>query len=281
MPQIVPHVRSETGALRSVVVASPRHFEPGAAINVTQARYFATNPPSASKMVAEHEALVRALTARGIDVRWARELPCCPFQVNTRDVGVVVGDHYIPCRMRREQRAPEPGAVLNAIPELREKSWTLPSGFLEGGDVVLDWPDALVGVGERTDLAGCRALAELLGAEWHVHPIRLVPEILHLDVVLTLLPGGGALAYLPGILELPNWVREQYDIIEVTADEQAMLATNVLCIDGLTVVADRRHARVIRQLESRGLNVIALDVEHTTRLGGSFRCATLPLIRDH
>ncbi|MCC6177931.1 MAG: hypothetical protein IT305_21740 [Chloroflexi bacterium] len=273
-------IASEYDRLRTVVMATPRHFRVVDPINSIQERYFASAPPPLSTLVAEQQAFVGLLEGAGVDVRWAPERAECPFQVNTRDVGVVVGGRYVQGRMRRDIRAAEPIAVLPLVEGFAGEHRALSHGHLEGGDVLVDEQDVYVGVGERTDHEGARELSALVGPDHDVHVLELAPRILHLDVVLNLLPGDLALVYRPGLREIPRRLTDTRDLIEVTPDEQERLATNVFCIDPRTVVADERNERVASLLAGRGLDVHVLPFAETTKIGGSFRCMTLPLVRD-
>ena len=275
-----PHVESEYGPLRAVVMASARHFRVVDPINVTQERYFATAPPPLDALVAEQRAFAELLEGHGARVLWATELPECPLQLNTRDVGVVIGSRYVEGRMKRPVRAREPEAVRGLLDGFAGERAAITGGHLEGGDVLVAGREVFVGIGERTDAAGAAELQAILGDEYAVHVLRLAPRILHLDVVLNLLPGNLALIYPDGLLDVPDRLRRAYDLIDVTADEQDRLATNVLSLDERTIVADERHERVASILARRDLDVRVLPFAETTKIGGSFRCSTLPLVRD-
>lgn len=272
-------VESEHAPLRAVVMASPRHFRIVDPINVTQERYFATAPPPVDALVAEQQAFVDLLERHGARVLWAAPLPECPLQLNTRDVGVVVGNRYVEGRMRRPVRAREPEAVRELVASFAGERAAITDGYLEGGDVLVDGRNVFIGVGERTDGAGAAELRAILGEGYAVHVLRLAPRILHLDVVLNLLPGKLALIYPGGLVDVPGSLRRAYDLVEVTADEQDRLATNVLGLDERTVVADERNERIASILASRGLDVRVLPFAEATKIGGSFRCSTLPLVR--
>ncbi|MDP8922460.1 MAG: arginine deiminase family protein [Chloroflexota bacterium] len=273
------HVESEHTPLRAVVMATPRHFRVVDPINVAQERFFATAPPLVDALVAEQQGFVELLERHGARVLWATPPPECPLQLNTRDIGVVVGDRYVEGRMRRPVRAREPEAVRELLESFTGRRAGITRGYLEGGDVLVDGRDVFVGVGERTDTDGAAELQAILGDGYTVHVLRLSPRILHLDVVLNLLPGNLALIYPPGLIEIPDRVRRAYDLIVVTDEEQDRLATNVLSLDERTVVADERNERVASILTNRGLDVRALPFAETTKIGGSFRCSTLPLVR--
>lgn len=273
------HIESEHAPLRAVVMASPRHFRVADPINATQERYFATAPPPVDAIVAEQRAFVDVLERHGARVLWAMPLPECPLQLNTRDVGVVVGSRYVQGRLRRSIRAREPGAIGGLLAGFEGERAAIIDGYLEGGDVLVDGQDVIVGVGERTDRAGAAELQAILGDGYAVRVVQLAPRVLHLDVALNLLPGNLALLYPGGLVDVSDHLRRSYDLIEVTADEQDRLATNVLSLDARTVVADERNERVASILAKRGLDVRVLPFAETTKIGGSFRCSTLPLVR--
>lgn len=273
-------VESEYGPLRAVVMATPRHFRVVDPINVTQERFFASAPPCAEALVAEQAAFVALMEAHGAHVLWAAPLPECPLQLNTRDVGVVIGGRYVEGRMKRPIRAREPAAVRHLLDDFAGERAAIADGYLEGGDVLVDGRNVFVRIGERTDERGAAELQATLGDAYAVHVLRLAPRILHLDVVLNLLPGNLGLIYPDGLLDVPERLRRDYELIAVTAEEQDRLATNVLSVDARTVVADERNERVASILASRGLVVRALPFAETTKIGGSFRCSTLPLVRD-
>src|SRR4051812_40277050 len=108
-------VRSEYSPLAEVVMASPRHFRVVAPINATQELYFDNTPPPTDLLVREQAAFVDVLEAAGVEVTWAAEQPDSPFQLNTRDVGVVVGDEFFVGRMRYPVRRHEPEAVRDLL----------------------------------------------------------------------------------------------------------------------------------------------------------------------
>jgi N-dimethylarginine dimethylaminohydrolase len=274
-------VHSEYDLLEEVVMASPRHFRVVGPINATQELYFDSTPPSVELLVREQATFVEALESAGVGVTWAAEQPESPFQLNTRDVGVVVGDEFIAGRMRYPVREREPQALLDLLDDRGEEVVELSGGTFEGGDVLVDGETVYVGISQRTSEEGARHFTEYLAARGiRTIPVPLRPDVLHLDVVLNLAAPGVALAYLPALAAgVPDAIAEANEVIDVDEDEYARLATNVFAIGPGRVVADRRNPRVIELLRSRGVEVIQIDFEQTTKIGGSFRCMTLPLRR--
>ncbi|MFN8522685.1 MAG: arginine deiminase family protein [Chloroflexota bacterium] len=272
--------RSEYGRLRAAVVASPIGFRPAEVINVTQARYFGSAPPRVDAMVREHQGFMDLLSSRGVRLHWADPLPCAPYQVNTRDVGVVVGDCFVRARMSRSIRAAEPDALPSSVGRLDGQRRSISDGHLEGGDILLDGSTVWVGLGERTDERGAAELQHLLGDAFRIRCLALAPGVLHLDVVLTLLPRGLALVYPPGVASGLDQVLHEREPIEVSHDEADRLGTNVLCLDERTIVVEASQLRITRTLEQKGLDVVTLPYSEIGKVGGSLRCTTLPLIRD-
>ena len=177
-------------------------------------------------MVQEQGAFTALLEASGARVFCGpRNGRKCPFQVNTRDVGAVVGAFYIQGRMRRPVRSAEIEAVEPVLADFEGPRIALSDGYFEGGDLLVDGDDLILGVGERTDRRAAEGLAILAEHGFRLHVVELASDILHLDVVLTLLPERIALIYRPGLRQVPRSVLDRYELIEVSAEEQERLAT--------------------------------------------------------
>jgi N-dimethylarginine dimethylaminohydrolase len=274
-------IHSEYGRLERVVMASPRHFRVVDPINSAQEEHFSSAPPVGAKLLEEQAAFVRVLVEAGVDVVWASEQPESPFQLNTRDVGAVIGSEFVLGRMRYPIRAREPDAITELLAADGIAPVRLPAGTFEGGDVLIDGDTVYLGLSQRTSEDAARDLAEhLRGRGIALEPVVLDPSVLHLDVVLNLVSPGVALAYLPGLPDgIPESIAARYDVLEITEEENASLGTNAFAVAPDTVVADARSPRIARLLESRGVRVVTIDYESTAKIGGSFRCMTLPLRR--
>lgn len=136
-----------------------------------------------------------------------------------------------------------------------------------------------VGLGERTDESGYASLRDLLSGTRKVTPIRLAAGVLHLDVAMNLLSRDVGVLHRPAIAgDLPKSLRE-VEWIEVTDDEFAEQAANVLVLDRGTVMLDARHERLQNALAIRGFRCITVQLNEITKVGGGVRCMTLPLVR--
>ena len=104
---------------------------------------------------------------------------------------------------------------------------------------------------------------------------------MHLDTRLTLLPKQIALVNISAFQNTDlNFLRSNYKIIEVHDSETKKLGTNVFVINPETIVVPMQHIRIAKEIESFGLKVELVDYTEPINLGGSFRCTTLPLLRE-
>jgi N-dimethylarginine dimethylaminohydrolase len=277
MPRVL-RVEAEWDRLTLVAVVRPEFFVLTEPINSTQRRFYGTEvQPSASRLVDQHANVVRVLTAAGVQVVDVEPTLNLPYQFNVRDTAVVIGSRLILGRMARAVRMPEPaafGAVLNA-----ESVVTALAGQLEGGDIIVTPEEVFVGLGERTDESGYASLRDLLRGTRKVTPIKLAGGVLHLDVAANLLSRHVGVLHRPSIVgDLPDSLR-QVAWIEVTDDEFAEQAVNMLALEQGAVMLDARHERLKNALEIRGFRCITVQLEEITKVGGGVRCMTLPLVR--
>ena len=282
-------VDSETAPLRSVIVGYPDNFlqvDPEI-INETQRQYyFGPDAPTAAEVTAQLNGFIDVLVARGIDVRQPHPLPYLPDQMMTRDIGVVIGDTFVVTTMAAKSRRHEwrgYSHLFEHFPEHVKVLFGPEDLVIEGGDVIVDRGKVFVGIGQRTTLAGAAWLMQLV-PDFEIVPINLSglhhgEDVLHLDCSFLPVGDGHALIYPDGMRDIPATLRETYDLIEVTREEQQMLGTNVLSLAPDCVVSREDSTRINAEMRARGIDVIELPYSEPPKTGGSFRCCTLPLHR--
>ena len=283
-------VDSETAPLRSVIVGYPDNFlqvDPEI-INETQRQYyFGPDSPTPEDVTRQLNAFIDVLVARGIDVRQPHPLPYLPDQMMTRDIGVVIGDTFVVTTMAAQSRRHEWRGYAHLFEHFPEHVKVLfgPEDLvIEGGDVVVDRGKVFVGIGQRTTLAGAAWLMQLV-PDFEIVPINLSglddgEDVLHLDCSFLPVGDGHALIYPDGMRDIPATLRESYDLIEVTREEQQMLGTNVLSLAPDCVVSREDSPRINSEMRARGIDVIELPYSEPPKTGGSFRCCTLQLHRS-
>ena len=282
-------VDSETGRLRSVIIGYPDSFVMPAPINRKQTIYHNGHPqrPTREGLRAEFDRFRAALESCGVEVLHPKPVQNVPDQLTPRDIGFVIGDTFVVASMATACRRDEWRGIRGIIDQIPESNllWTPPGIVLEGGDVVIDRDRLYVGLSERTTRAGYEFLRERFSDRFEVEPVRLKQlhhdeDVLHMDCAFQPVGDRHALIYPDGFHEIPGSVRERYEWIEVSKDEQFELATNVLSVSPTAVICRRVAGTVNDRLRDAGLEVIELTFDETPKSGGSFRCASLPLRRD-
>lgn len=211
----------------------------------------------------------------------------------------VLGKHFIELCIRRPYRRKEifplrdllmpmiendPEAHHVAVPQAapRREFGEGPGPFLEGGDIIANGRDVIVGMGDVcSNLAGAKWLERYLAPfGYRVHPMRIAGLWLHALGVMCLLRDGLLMAYLPALPDgLPEPFRD-WEVIEITEQECASLATVGVSLDQKRYMINKRHNRVMNELGKRGIEPVALDTDHISFWGGDIRCSTLPIVRD-
>ena len=284
-------VDSETAPLRSVLLGYPDNFLQVDAeiINETQRQYYdGPDAPTREAVTEQLNGFKATLEAHGVTVHQPHALPYLPDQMMTRDIGVVIGDTFAVTTMAAQSRRQEwrgYSHLFEHFPEHVKILFGPENLVIEGGDIIVDRGKVFVGIGQRTTLAGAAWLMKLV-PDFEIVPINLRglhdgEDVLHLDCSFLPVGDGHALIYPDGLREVPATLRETYDLIEVTREEQQRLGTNVLSISPDTVVSQITSTRINAEMRARGIEVIELPYSEPPKTGGSFRCCTLPLHRAH
>ncbi|MGI9374172.1 MAG: dimethylarginine dimethylaminohydrolase family protein [Hyphomicrobiales bacterium] len=220
-------------------------------------------------------------------------------QLYVADPVFVIGNHYMEISIRRAYRRKEvfplrdlivpmieddPDAHYVAMPQSApfDPSDDGPGPFLEGGDILIEGTDIIVGCGELcSNRAGINWLARYIepyGYKVHAMPIK--GPILHALGVMCLLREGLVMAHLPALEEgLPEPLKD-WDVIEITRDEMDAHATVGVSLDDKHYMIDPRFNRVMNELARKGVEPVPTPCQAIGFWGGAIRCITLPLRRD-
>lgn len=299
---IEPNIPNEWAPLRTVVVGHGISMGPiptvESAIDPTSKHHIANGTyPSPESVAAQLDGLAQCLSAEGVEVLRPVNLDDVE-QVFTRDVGLVVDGTLIRSRTIEERSAEWSGIV----PLLQDNSWIdLPDGVhLEGGDVIVLEDALVVGVTRRTawhQLQVVRSLPsaldflaqqfpdrEVIGIELHKDDGNPLASALHLDCAYMPLADGGALICNEAFIEVEqlNVLNNRHSYsINISLQEAAELQTNLLHVSPDTLLIDPRFGRVAQALRGKGFRLIEHSMHHVGRMGGLFRCTTMPLRRHH
>jgi len=286
---ISTHAATEYGTLMCVAMRYAGDFSrqlSGPDIHPVLARQTATSmwaKYSAMKVRAQQQDLIDMLRGRGTEVVILAQAPGCSAQHYPRDIGFVIDSVFFLARLNSAHRLPEAEALADltaAMPNVAR----LPEGTIEGGDVMLHDGCVLVGLSEETSSMGANELQAALGRhgiDREVVPVRFAGAgIVHLDDHFNIIAPGTALIHRAAFTpDQVRWFDRRFDLIDVTDEEALAVQVNVLAIaPGVVVVADGSD-RVAGEIVARGIQVVTVGYSEVTRIPGSLRCTTLPLLR--
>ena len=248
--------------------------------------------PSGAETEAELHDVEVALKEAGVDVLRPDALPAAPLvsdQTCPRDLGFVINHLFFVARSRFESRNAELPGLERIIARLPAENVvkTPPGHYLEGGDVVLAPGCLYLGLGQRSNRAAIDWLAATLAARGVQRKLVLVPhDVLHLDCCWNPLAPDLALWAPEAARPMHTLSGEVFSppcqCLRVSRAEQDALATNVFCVQPGRILG-RDHpacANVYAALQADfGYRVTVLPFDRVPLLGGSIRCATLPLQR--
>ncbi|WP_102346576.1 dimethylarginine dimethylaminohydrolase family protein [Bacillus sp. Marseille-P3661] len=270
---------SEYDVLRQVILCEPKYLTIRDVINDTQL-HFKDEGIHIETAMNQHKEFVNTLKKHGVDVVLLPVTENYPEQVFTRDIGFTLGHIIFVAEMAHDVRKGEEN-VLKEWLETEEISYfNLIGDMIEGGDVMIDRNTIFVGLSNRTNMEAINHLKGIL-PEFHVIPVPFTEKYLHLDCVFNIISPTEALIF-PKALDKKehDFLAARYELIEVTEDEQFTLGTNVLSIGNKKILSLPVNIQVNKQLRDRGYDVIEVDITEIIKSGGSFRCCTLPLLRD-
>lgn len=207
-------------------------------------------------------------------------------QMYARDSAMSVGDLFIEGHLQIDMRQKERRGYQNLVADMKEqhlKVATISQDqpiYLEGGDVVVDYPNVFVGIGKyASNLAGLDWLRKQLDDSWNVIPIRIVDDsILHLDCCMTIIGPKKAIICRDVLGELPKELKD-FTFIEIDKKVRHQMAGNVLVLGNKKVVVQKRHKQLQEDLIKQGFTPLPLEFTWHAILEGAFRCASCPLER--
>ena len=273
------HCQSEYGVLQKVILCEPQYMEIKEVINNVQKKYIKENIDR-SLAILQHREFEQAL--RNADVEVIKLQPSIdhPEQVFTRDIGFTLGNHLFISEMANPIRQGEEKVLTHWMNEKGISYKKLSMHQIEGGDVIVDGNRVFVGISDRTCTDAIQALQDEL-ADFEIIPIPFDPKYLHLDCVFNILSSKDALIY-PDALDskIVELLASMYHLIEVSEKEQFTMGTNVLSIGENRVFSLPINPGVNEQLRLHGYKVLEVDFSEIIKSGGSFRCCSMPILRN-
>ena len=285
---ISPFVFSETAKLSSVVLGRADTLQenlPSISFHIAQA--IAKNDQAQTNLaVQEFQDFEQVLRKKSVEILRPQPLNV-PEQMNTRDIGFVIGETFFISRMANPSRQEEIKGIEHIYSQFGSNSVKMvPEGItIEGGDIIVDKGIVYVGIGNRTTNQALTWLQKSIDQQFKVVPVYLNQpadgEVLHLDCCFMPVGENSALIWEQGMSEVPTLIKQNYPrLIPITAAEQKALGTNVLNLSPQFVVVRHNAERIAQEIKNiAGVDSISLSFDQNPKTGGSFRCSTLPLVR--
>lgn len=270
---------SEYDVLKRVILCQPQYMTIREVINETQ-EHFKNEGIHIERALEQHGEFVKTLKKHGVEVILLPYHKKYPEQVFTRDIGFTLGQTIFVAKMATDVRSGEEDVLKQWLEDEESPYYNLAEERIEGGDVLIDRDTIFVGLSNRTDQKAAEHLQRLLN-QFNVIAIPFKEKYLHLDCIFNVVSPEVALVY-PNALTKKDieFFASRYELIEVSEEEQFQLGTNVLSIGNKRILSLPVNEKVNKQLHNRGFQVIEVDITEIIKSGGSFRCCTLPILRE-
>lgn len=282
MAKIKIHVDSEMQALKEVAVCLAVNLSEKVETNKDQFKYHSIFRYNPKLVLRQQENFFKVLEDNGVKIHYLKPVAKAEIQLMVRDIGFVIGNTFVIANPHDKKRKREIEGLRRLIDNIDGKVIKAGDCSLEGGDILIEKGNIYVGLSEMTDENGLKFIKKVFGRQHNIIPLKLRKGILHLDTVFNILPKNLALIFPSAFQEEDLKVlSRKFSLLKVNKNEQARyLATNVLSLNIRKVISDSNNKRINKILHSNGLEVIEVDYSEVSKLWGSFRCTTLPLVRE-
>lgn len=230
-----------------------------------------TGTPDHTVFLKHHDAYVETLRTAGADVTVLESLNTFPDSVFVEDAALCIPEGAILMRPGAPSRAGEVAEIAPALRAAYGAVRSLPEGgFIEGGDILVTEREILVGLSERTDLAGCHAL-EAAVKDWgySVRILKTPPGVLHFKTDCGLLDGETILA--TERLSASGCF-EGYRVLHVAPSEEA--CANAVRFNDIVLMPDG-FPRTRDLLLAEGFDVKCIGNSEAAKVDGGMSCLSL------
>lgn len=300
------HITNENSVLRKVVVGLGN--DNGSVPTLDEAydaksysTIIAGEYPSDEDLNREVEGLAKAIADEGVEVLRPKGLAGVN-QIFSRDVAFVLEDKIIRANIIPDREA-EMRAYDEIFAQIPEDKVVTPPEYvhIEGGDVVMLGDKIFVGCylsPDYSEYSMARTNKYAIGflkslfPEKDIIPLELIKHdtdpytgVLHLDCAFQPVGGDKCILFPGGFRHTEDWeyIMDLYGIENtciISREEMYEMNPNVFSLSPTKVILDETFTRLHSWLECRGVTCIPLPYRQVSKLGGLFRCTTLPLYRD-
>ncbi len=226
-------------------------------------------PIDVEKARTQHHAYRECLERNGLEVRHLAVNKDYPDSVFVEDTAVVVDELAVITSMGAESRCGEVEALAVELAQYRPLVRIERPARIEGGDVLRVGRKVWVGLGNRTDRAGYKALADILAP--HGYDVIAVPVkgALHLKSAITALDDE-SLIINRRALDPESFAG--FKLIDTPPDEPG--AANVLRL-GKALCLHSGFVRTIEQLDGLSYRLDPVDISELIKAESGVTCSSI------
>jgi len=239
------------------------------AINRCELTHIAREPIDYKRACAQHEQFEDALRSLGMDVISLEAEADLPDSVFVEDVALVLDECAIMLNPGAPPRRPEVASVEQALAPYRDIFRILPTGTVDGGDILRVGKTIYVGLsGRSTDNAIGQLKAILEPRGYQVRAVS-VTSCLHLKSAVTQV-GEDTL------LINPQWVSKGdfQGMYFIEIDPSEPYAANAVLVNS-TIIYPSSFPKTRAKLEGVGINLLLVDADELAKAEGAVTCCSL------
>jgi dimethylargininase len=229
--------------------------------------------PDLKQMLADHTSYVEALRETGATIVELPALEAFPDAVFVEDTALCLPEGAVLMRPGAPSRAGEVEQMASTLRTLCDEVLEIKGpGFIEGGDILTTGREILVGLSERTNLAGVEELTRLV-AKWgyRVRTVTTPEGVLHFKTDCSLL---NADTILSTKRLAASGCFEGYNVIHTCDGEDA--AANAIRYNQF-VVMPAHFPKTAARLRDAGFEVREINNTECAKLDGGMSCLSLRL----
>ena len=300
------HVNDEVGLLKTVILGIANDFggtplesecyDPKSLESVQTGTY-----PAEVNLVSELENFCRILEKYDVEVIRPHNIVGLN-QIYARDIAFVIEDKLLIPNII-EDRSRELEAIQSLIATFNQNDVIkMPQkARIEGGDVILKGDTLFIGYSNdedfnlykvaRTNMEGVEFIKKtfpnkkVLAFELKKSDTDPRNSALHLDCCFQPIGKKGAIICENGFknkkdFELLAGMFENDELIRIDADDMYHMNSNIFSISERVIVSQPEFVNLNNQLMNKGYSVEEVAYSQVSKMGGLFRCSTMPLIRQ-
>ncbi|HMG72560.1 MAG TPA: hypothetical protein VK582_03595 [Pyrinomonadaceae bacterium] len=229
--------------------------------------------PSYERALEQHDAYCTALAQCGLTLTRLEPDPTYPDSTFVEDTAILTERCAVLTRPGGPSRTGEVASIRSVLTTFFSSLPAIHSpGTVDGGDVCEAGDHFFIGISERTNEAGARQLAELLGSINYTSSfvdILGVKGVLHLKSGLAYL-GEGRLALIAAFANRTEF--RDYDLVPLAPDEE--YAANCMRVNDRVLLA-AGYPKFERKLRELGYRTTALEMSEFQKMDGGLSCLSL------